>query len=307
MNRGPSEHPDYEAKYYVVCVIDLLGQTEKLSGWKELPSDGKATRQFITAIKQTCGTILWFKEHFHAYFLDTQQHASAAPFWNQLDAGQQAKFERFKTCSLSTQQFSDTFVFYSPIVTTHKDCSPLPIYQMLIACTWATILSLAARIPLRGGMCIGTGLEFETNNFYGPALATAHHLESKVAEYPRIVVSEEIIQFISQGSVYSDDANINSMMQSIADLCRSFICIDTDQRSIVDTFGKSVRDLSSDSPDENLHGAVTSAYQFTCDELQNFLQSGNSKLMGRYTLLKRYIEARLPLWNVKSGKANNGE
>ena len=46
--------------------------------------------------------------------------------------------------------------------------------------------------PLRGGIDVGLGLEITADEVYGPALERAHYLESRLADYPCVLVGDEL-------------------------------------------------------------------------------------------------------------------
>jgi hypothetical protein len=50
--------------------------------------------------------------------------------------------------------------------------------------------------PIRGGIELGLAMDIDNDDIYGPALARAYTLESKVAQYPRIVIGEELILYL---------------------------------------------------------------------------------------------------------------
>lgn len=286
----------YLLGYHVVCLIDVLGQKDKLTKWAKLPTDGKLTSDIVAALKQTAGAVLGFRDHFLEYF----NLAGQCTMIDQLVAlppEQQALYWRFKECKISVERFSDTFVFYSLISNTHGDASVIPLHQTLGACCMAIILSLAARLPVRGGITIGSGLELEDRNFYGPALSRVHYLESEIAGYPRIVVSNEIRNFLAKSQVYSDNSFISSRMQQTAESCQSLLCRDSDGQYIVDFIGKGVLNLLG--PKDKTVQAVRKAYEFVQAEAKRFRTIKNTKLAERYDLLQQYMESRLPIWGIK--------
>jgi hypothetical protein len=169
--------------YHVVCLIDLLGQKDKLANWDKIPAGRLPPKDFTRALSDTAGVVLKFKEKFLHYFSD--------PAWNRLPAmdflpeAKKLDFadfcERCNEADVCVQQFSDTFVFYARMLTSHEDVTSGAFLKMTTACCSAMVESLAEGVPLRGALCIGPGVELAKHNFYGPALAEAHHLESKVA------------------------------------------------------------------------------------------------------------------------------
>ena len=160
------------------------------------------------------------------------------------------------------------------------------------------IVSLAGKVPSRGAVSIGTGMELETGSFYGPALAEAHRLESKVADYPRIVVSAETAEFAKGGGGFSSHGAIETIMNSLAATCRSLLCVDTDGQVIVDYLGEGMHSvLDGATPD--MIQAIEAAYPFVCAEAVRFAEAKDAKHAERYAALRGYVESRLPIWGLE--------
>jgi hypothetical protein len=155
-------------------------------------------------------------------------------------------------------------------------------------------LSLAGKVPLRGGLCIGTGMNLG-RNFYGPGLAHAHYLENKIAGYPRIVVSKEVGEFIKSFKDANEDPLTSQWMAALATTCQSLICLDTDGQYIVDFLGPGMRVLLNEVPFDPRE-PIAKAYRFVCDSEETFRQTSNKKLFERYLSLKQYMVDRLPNW-----------
>jgi hypothetical protein len=88
--------------------------------------------------------------------------------------------------------FSDHFVVSAPL-------SFSGTFGFLAAATKNTVVQLMAlqQLCVRGAIVVGD-LVHETDRIYGPALLEAHDIESRVARYPRIVLSEEAIELASR-------------------------------------------------------------------------------------------------------------
>ena len=279
--------------YYVVCLIDILGQKQELKSWSILPDDGDPNPEFIKAIRDTVGAVLHFRdgftEHFYQLGKDRVAHDGSA-----LTEEDQKLIRRFKDCTVQIERFSDTFVFSSQVVNTHGDASIMPMYRILATCCFAMIMSLAVNRPVRGAVTVGTGVALEDGSFYGPALAKAHYLENKVAGYPRVVLSRDALRFMAGKHAFSTDRAVNQTMSKMTKVCQSLTTKDTDGHWIVDFLGKGYRDIG-DTP-AIMKNAVTKAYDFVQTEADRFRKAGDSKLAERYDLLQQYIESRLPLW-----------
>jgi hypothetical protein len=167
----------------------------------------------------------------------------------------------------------------------------------------AMITSLADRTPVRGAVCIGTGTELAANNFYGPALAEAHYLESECADYPRIVVSARTAQFVKKETNFSTNPMVNRGMVNLATVCQSLLHYGGKGEALVDYLGEGMQYFSSPL-DPKLIDAVRKAYSFVISESDRFRKEGNEKLANRYVSLRNYFESRLSLWGLQKAKHN---
>jgi len=94
-------------------------------------------------------------------------------------------------------QFSDCIVF-SFLISEKSH-----VFYTLLEIQWILINLVSKAILCRGG--IGIGKLIHTNKLlFGPALIDAYHYESKCANYPRVIVPEEII---SIGKKYGGKQN----------------------------------------------------------------------------------------------------
>jgi hypothetical protein len=287
--------------YHVVCLIDVLGQKEKLAAWPEMPGKGEITPEFLKALKETVGTVLAFRDHFDSLFEQLNKRA-LPPQLVAMPKKQQEIYRRVADCSVRVERFSDTFVFSSRIGNSQKESSVTPMYSILAACCMAMLVSLAGKTPVRGAITVGLGAELEDKSFYGPALAEAHYLESKIADYPRVVVSPSALEFVARGQKYATNPKAAMAMDAIAGACRSLICKDADGHHIVDFLGKGLREILPTAT--QFDSAVRAANDFVRQEVIRFQGSGNSTLAGRYAILQQYLDSRLPIWGLNP--ADNG-
>jgi hypothetical protein len=281
--------------YHVVCLIDVLGQKEKLAGWGRIPRREKITPEFVTAIKQTVGTVLTFRDMFTRYF-DALDRGPEPGRLAILPPDQKVQYHRFRDSRVSVERFSDTFVFSSQIGNDYGDASTVPVSHVLQACCWAMVVSLAGKTPIRGAVTIGAGAVLEDGSFYGPALAEAHFLESEVADYPRIVVSNDIAMFLTDSQPYSHDPVVADLFRQMADNACSLLTRDSDGHHIVDYLGRSAQALYEE--DSVVPRAVPKALGFVRAETDRFRSKGNTKLADRYARLQAYFESRLGFWGI---------
>jgi hypothetical protein len=286
--------------FHVVCLIDLLAQKERLKAWAA-PISAPLSPEITIALKKTVGTVEWFRQAFSEFFAASAKSALPPTLIDTLPADKRDLFVRCGQSALEIQQFSDTFVFHSPLQNAHRDCTMMPFYQMLVACCWAVPLSLAGGVPLRGSICLGNGLKLRAGDFYGPALAEAHELESKHVGCPRVILSDEATKMLRGGAGFSDEPLIEAVMQTMRARCLRMVCEDTDGRVIVDYLGEEAHGLANKSSESmSLHlQAVEKAYRFVTSEQARFLCANNEILHKRYSLVRQYMDTRLPIWGLQ--------
>ena len=289
--------PNFQVGYHVVCVLDLLGQRSALAGWDTMPEESGPSPEMLYAIKQTAGTVLAFRDMFHNYFRELQKPTVSTSFLNSVPSHQKELYLRARQTRLSSQQFSDTFVFYAPLSTTHGDVTLLPVLGIFIACAWSMIVGLGTQIPFRAGVCIGTGIELSPQNFYGPGLATAHHLESCVAKHPRIVVSKKLCDLLRRPSKFSDDPTINLIMANTAKACAAFLTDDVDGHVILDYLGEEFRKYAEHFP-VDFGSFVNAAVAFADLQQQRFHNSKDFKVANYYHRLLEYLQPRQADWQT---------
>ena len=145
--------------------------------------------------------------------------------------------------------------------------------------------------------------------FYGPALAEAHRVEKKIADYPRVVVSPTVREFLADGRRYSSNRDMDRVMAQTACRCRGFISQDVDDLWAVDFLGQAHRELARDC---SYVGSIPMAYCFVRSSAADFRQRkaeeagkarDTEKLADRYYLLQKYIESRLGIWGIAPEQA----
>jgi hypothetical protein len=167
------------------------------------------------------------------------------------------------------------------------------IFGVLGAAASCFLLCLAAGHPIRGGIELGVAMEMTKGEIYGGALARAYALESKVACYPRIVVGEELIRYL-QFTVLQESKDVYATTgKQIAQCCLDLIAVDDDGHPFLDYLGEGFKRHIAAGLDLEV---IRRAYQYVIDCSKKFQRERNTTLAFRYTLLRNYFEARLPLW-----------
>lgn len=294
---GPESDQEFLVRYYFVCLIDALGQQTQLERWARLPEDGQPTAGLVEALRSTVGVVLDMGSRCENFYRAFDRPPLRSEELKQLSREQKRKFERIrKGCPLHTQQFGDTFVFYSPVVDEDGDISMTSLYKMIGVSAMAIIQGLARGSPIRGALALGPGTELSSNRLYGPVLAQAHHLESKRCGYPRVVVAPEALELMNLSSGFSRDAEIEHVTAGGQAALRELVALDSDGRTIVDFLGKGFKSMFQGIDD--YPKLVYRAYQFAKGEAARFEKEEDQELAARYDQLVRYFRRNLQLWGM---------
>ncbi|RJX18052.1 MAG: hypothetical protein C4575_11240 [Desulforudis sp.] len=291
--------------YYVVAFFDLLGQQEYLRNLRSLPEEKnpQGLEKLKEDLKNTYGVVT----NMRKFFSDSFEAFSHRPTkdLSKFTAQQKREYSALTNNPIKYQTFSDSILIFMPLKT---DTAKLPIrgiYGILGAAATTFICSLAAGHPIRGGIDVGIGMDITKTEIYGPALSRAYSLESKIANYPRIVVGKELVNYIHQLINQTPHDIASNASKELANLCLDYLAVDDDGYPIVDYLGEHYKQLLRGVIDSTI---VKKAYDQVIKSCGIFQSSNNSKLAFRYTLLRNYFENRLHLWenqepeNIKNAK-----
>jgi hypothetical protein len=281
--------------YYAVAFFDLLGQQDELRGLTELPdpNDKQAMDKARSTLRRTYGAVKEMRQHFSSVFNAYARSRSDMDL-SALSEPQRAAFLSYTNDPIQFRGFSDSLVAYMPLRV--HDAAKLPVrglYGMLSAAAVTFTVSLAAGHPIRGGIDIGIGVEHGDHEIYGPALSRAYTLESKIADYPRIVVGDEMIRYLHLLVAAAQDSDLAKITAKLAQSCIDCMATDNDGHVFVDHMGKYFHDELKGNVDPSV---IQMAYDKVLELGENYKKAKNSKLAFRYALLRDYFEDRIPIW-----------
>jgi hypothetical protein len=148
---------------------------------------------------------------------------------------------------------------------------------------------------IRGGIEVGLAMDIDKDEVYGPALAWAYSLESRVANYPRIVVGESLTRYLQDIASLSPSTKEVMLNSSLAVKALNILKVDDDGNTFLDYLAEDVRNVMI--LPEQTH-VVQKAYDFVIQESNRHKEEKNTKLGFRYSLLRNYFESRLPIWGI---------
>jgi hypothetical protein len=278
--------------HHLVAFLDVLGQRERFRDLRQ-PRTSEESTAVAEVLRQTAGFVLELRQIFDQQF--TTFESALTNVKKQTSQPVRPKFVGF----------SDSFVSSVPLRKGGSDLVPIiAVFSALTAAAVVMLTSLASRHPLRGGIDVGLATEIGPEEIYGTALERAYLLESKEADYPRIVIGDELWRYLEvalanfQMQATPESQSIAAIIGKITEL----IATDTDGKKILDYLGPIMVEHAGPA-NTTAEKMVQPAYQFVLEEQTRVSQGGDPKLTARYQALRNYFESRLPLWNLESGKA----
>lgn len=279
--------------YYIALFVDVLGQGQKLEKIKNLPINDDEATKFDQLFLETTGAIkklhIAFEGFFNSY---TQISPEVQNEINQWDESTREKFLQSKVHDLRYLNFSDTVVLYCSLDLETNKAPMRSIYAILAAAAATFLIILSEKIPLRGAINIGLGTELEKSGIYGPILQNLHCLESKMADYPRIIIGEELIKTIDEFDC--EEIICGNQSQSMDKVTISSIR----QLITTDGDGKKILNYLDNSISKALSGKSQEVYEklTTFINEQVDLYAGNTKLLKRYKNIQDYVQKNRSNW-----------
>ena len=198
MTESPSPNiPEYFAGNYCISFIDLLGQRDVLRGQGLLPTirsdaDDGAFRKIL---RDTVGPILQLQRDVDA-ILDAAVANQDSPLRMSLTEEVRAVYDEMQLKRVKTQYWSDGFIRFVCLGDQAIKCPLNGITEIFKFSGYFCLLGLAQRHPVRGAIDLAWGVELPASGLYGPVVANSYELESAVAQYPRIVVGQRVVEFL---------------------------------------------------------------------------------------------------------------
>lgn len=277
-------------RHHVVAVIDFLGQSSELAKLDFLPQSPEQMEPFVEAARRTFGRVMTWRNRFEKWLRIWNDSRDLTPeFAAQLPDGGKT-FREFARTDVAFAHFSDSLIAYSPLENTNGVHNMGCVGGFLHTAGMMMLTALAEKTVLRGGIDIGVAGNFPQAELYGPALAKAHHLESKVAKYPRLIVGQSLVDYLQAHSGNLEDTPQSRANRSVAAWARSLLSTDNDEHIIVDYLGSGFTEIGPNPQD--LTELRRRAFAFATAEFKRFQCEGDEKLTERYERLVSYFDSR---------------
>lgn len=286
--KAPMKKRNFDLGYHLVALLDVQGQRERFRQLR-LPKNPEESAAVGEVLRQTAGFVLDLREAFDEQF-------------ESFEAGATSMMRRHTQEPVRPRfmGFSDSFVASVPLRNDTGDLLPIArAFSALSAAAVVMLMSLASKHPLRGGIDVGLATEIGPQEIYGAALESAHVLESKKAEYPRIVIGEELWRYlnVALANFQKQTTSAAQAPAAITERATTLVATDNDGKRILDYLGQTmVQHAGPGGGQKDI--LVRSAYDFVLAEQKRIVERKDTKLIPRYEALRRYVESRLPLWGI---------
>jgi hypothetical protein len=286
-----TSQPDRTFHYGFHCVafLDILGQRRILRQLPRLPKQDEQTRKLL---KDTAGYVLRLRNHLATTF---EEFRKPTPLAENLSSQDQQRILDARG-SVHYRGFSDSLIMDISFLGDVEQFGPvIGIYGCFVACCMLHLVALSYKRPIRGGIDVGLGMDITDEEVYGPVLERGHFLESQVADYPRIVLGEELIDYLDEVEKQRVAlTNLGFMAPRFASLSKELITIDTDGFPMLDFLGEKMRTLTPVAERQKL---FQPAVEYIRDQKQVARSGHDYQHLSRYNRLGAYFEKRAPLWS----------
>lgn len=292
MDNSKTENPNaLQCSHYIVAIIDLLGISEALEKIKNLPESSDDEPEFIKGLKPTFGRVRNFRQiiwNLKNRFITKPQEQYAA----KLTDKQNEIYKKYSSVDVDVEFFSDTALLKINLKVNEK-YSPITSAWNLLGQLGVQMISfLAGGWPVRGAIEMGICAELEPHGLFGQAIARAHHIESRISDYPRIVIGGHFLKFLQvhRNIMAAEGLPVEEkkIILSFTKLIEDYLMEDGDGQIILDYLKKEKYGTDTGAFEES----VKKGSSYIKGEILRFSQDRNLKLFNRYQKLKKYYQIK---------------
>lgn len=282
-------NPAFIPTNYCISFIDLLGQRDALRGQGLLPAiNSEAGNAAISrVIRDSIRPVLQLQRDVEDLVKAVSPNPNS-PIRMSLSRQKRAVYDEMQLKRVKSQYWSDGFVRFVCLEDAGIKCPLNGVTEIFQFSGYFCLLGLAQRHPVRGAIDIAWGVEASYGGLYGPVVANAYELESKVAQYPRIVVGQRVVDFLEAHLSNTNDDPFTQGNRSWAQLCRDMLLKDDDGQWIVHYLGATFQHSVTHTNHDFIQNK---ARAFLIDQLKEHRKSKNKKLTLRYNQLLNYFNA----------------
>jgi len=292
--------PELIAAHYCISFVDLLGQRAEYKGEGLMPQSESEKRLFLNKIKKTINPIYHLQKDASKYLEAALNYKGTLR--NALREDQQELYDQMREIKLKHQRWSDGLVYFVSLQQENVKCPINGIFHILGTVGCLCFVGLCRKYPIRGAVDISWGVELHPGELYGAAVANAYKFESEIAQYPRIVIGERVVEYLEASSQNPDSSLFAEFNRSLAEKCLDMIAIDFDGNYILDYLGQNFKENITKKKHDELFEL---AFQFVSEQLDHWRKKKNTKLSMRYNHLLTYFQLHEGLIEKENAQTEN--
>lgn len=286
------EPQQFRAFNYCVSFIDLLGQRDAARGQGLVP-DIKSEAEdeaFQKVLFNNIGGILQLQRDLES-MVDALSPNPMSPLREDLNEQERIVWDEIQRKTVKTQYWSDGFVSFVCLENQQIKCPVKGVFEIFCMAGYFCLMGLIQHQPVRGAIDIAWGVEIRPGELYGPAVIRAYELESEIAQYPRIIVDQEVVRFLEAYRINLANEPISRANRDYAQHCLAMLAQDDDGYWILHYLGHEFQRSVTHDSHASLYGK---AQAFVIQQAEKHKRLRNSKLAFRYSQLLAYFNAHMP-------------
>lgn len=307
-----------EPDFYLVIFYDILGNGDNIESWAD-PEKWKTDRETTSrAYFETIKSIVDIRNSFQFVakgMNDSELPPGVVDQRNQIDPKALPRIDKLRLGTIRHQSFSDTNIWFLKITEDELEgrCYSKAMNSMLTGLSYCHLDALSNGHFCRAGVSLGIATDMggltDGDEVVGPALVDAYLLERDMAQSARLVVHQQLADFLDQRieqitnelDCCCDAADwfvLKYELHYLNDM-RSMIVNDSDGQLIIDFSGQ-IAARGMVQVMRNQDGDPTGFYQRVLDEVDRQVQvnqtDGNKKHLERALSLQKYLNLRKEYW-----------
>jgi hypothetical protein len=270
---------------YCGCFIDLSGQMNEYKDQGLVPQfvTKEEREAFNKKIKRTIGSIIKLQKDAEN-FMNALSRPSRRK--DNLPQHLHDTYDQMMRCNVKSQRWSDGLVYFACLGDQDVRCPVNSPFNLFGLAGSMIFLGLARGQPIRGAIDISWGVELHHRELYGAVIAKAYELESNVAKYPRIIVSDRTIRYLETYRQIQDNDVYSMCNRQLAEMCINMLTEDVDGFVMINYLGDAFKEYIS----KNMHNELyRKAFEFVQKEWERHRRERNVKLSFRYSHLHSYF------------------
>lgn len=277
--------------YFAVAFLDVLGQQDEWKGMAGLPRNPGEHEALLGNLRRTVGYVDSLRSDIRNTMAGFTKGSSLDA---RLPEKERGEFRRLRNADARIHVFSDTLVVSTSLAETETVPCPINgLYNSIAASTIVMLTAMAQGHVLRGSIEVSTGIRMpESGEVYGPALNEAYRLESKEADYPRIVIGRGMLEYLN-AMRHGDTTPAQKATAVIAQNCLKFLTRDLDGKTILDYLNPAPFKMMDSLPGPDIADLIRLVGQHITQETEKWRKAGNSLHIGRYDRLRGYFNSRV--------------